>query len=80
MTKITIYTQPDCPSCEIAKLFLQEYGFTFELKDIKKDSKARNDLLNKYQSYSTPTFVINNDTVITGFEIDRLKKALAIES
>ncbi|MDF1506781.1 glutaredoxin domain-containing protein [Robertmurraya sp. DFI.2.37] len=80
MTKITIYTQPDCPPCEIAKLFLQEYGFTFELKDIKKDSKARNDLINKYQSYSTPTFIINNDTVITGFEIDKLKEALAIES
>lgn len=79
MTKITIYTQPDCPPCEIAKLFLNEYGFSFELKDIKKDSKARNDLMKKYNSYSTPTFVINDDTVITGFEIDKLKEVLEIE-
>ncbi|WP_019152990.1 glutaredoxin family protein [Robertmurraya massiliosenegalensis] len=79
MSNITIYTQPDCPPCEIAKLFLNEYGFTYELKDIKKDNKARNELINKYQSYSTPTFVINGETVITGFEIEKLKEALNIE-
>ncbi|MGG0720355.1 glutaredoxin family protein [Robertmurraya massiliosenegalensis] len=79
MSNITIYTQPDCPPCEIAKLFLKEYGFTYELRDIKKDNKARNELINKYQSYSTPTFVINDETVITGFEIEKLKEALSIE-
>lgn len=73
-----IYTQPDCPPCEIAKLFLTEYGFSYELKDIKKDSKARNDLTKKYNSFSTPTFVINDETVITGFEIDKLKEVLKI--
>lgn len=74
-----MYTQPDCPPCEIAKLFLKEYGFTYELKDIKKDKRAHNELVNKYQSYSTPTFVINNETVIIGFELDKLKSALNIE-
>jgi glutaredoxin-like YruB-family protein len=78
LTKIIIYTQPDCPPCEIAKLFLAEYGFSYELKDIKKDSKARNDLTKKYNSFSTPTFVINDETVITGFEIDKLKEVLKI--
>lgn len=79
LTQITLYTQPDCPPCEIAKRFLTEYGFTYELKDIKKDNKARTELTNKYNSYSTPTFVINDNKVITGFEIDKLKEALHIE-
>lgn len=79
MTQIIIYTQPDCPPCDIAKLFLTEYGFTYELKDIKKDSKARNDLMNKYNSFSTPTFVVDNKEVITGFDIEKLKEILQIK-
>ncbi|TKC18486.1 glutaredoxin family protein [Robertmurraya kyonggiensis] len=79
MTTITIYTQPDCPPCEIAKLFLKEYGFTYELKDIKQDGHARNELINKYNSFSTPTFVINKETVVTGFDIEKLKEILQIE-
>lgn len=80
LTQIIIYTQPDCPPCEIAKRFLTEYGFSFELKDIKRDQKARDELIHQYNSYSTPTFVINNEQVVTGFEIERLKEILNIES
>lgn len=76
--KITVYTQPDCPPCEITKKFLTEYGFTFELKDIQKNPSAKKELINKYQSFSTPTIVID-DTIIRGFEIDELKKTLNIE-
>jgi glutaredoxin-like YruB-family protein len=79
LTQITIYTQPDCPPCEIAKRFLTEYGFSYELKDIKKDKNARNELMNTYNSFSTPTFVINNKEVVTGFEIDQLKEILNIK-
>jgi len=78
MTKITIYTQPDCPPCEITKMFLTEYGLSYETKNIKTDKKARMELVQKYQSYSTPTIVIG-DTVITGFNLERLKKELQIE-
>lgn len=76
--KITLYTQPDCPPCEITKKFLTEYGFTFVLKDIQKTPSAKKELINKYQSFSTPTIVID-DTIIRGFEIDELKKTLNIE-
>lgn len=79
MPQITIYTQPECPPCEFAKRFLTECGFTFEIKDIKKDQTAYNELIKKYQSYSTPTFVINNDQVITGFDMEKLKAALDLE-
>lgn len=78
MYKIIVYTQPDCPPCEISKRFLTEYGFDFELKDIRKDPKAREELIEKYKSYSTPTFVINEE-VITGFDLDKLKLALKID-
>lgn len=78
MKKITVYTQPECPPCEITKRFLTEYGFSFEIKNIKTDHKARKELIETYQSYSTPTIVIG-DTVITGFDLEKLKIELNIQ-
>lgn len=78
MKNITVYTQPDCPPCEITKRFLTEYGFSFEVKNIKTDQKARMELIETYQSYSTPTIVIG-EKVITGFDIEKLKSELNIQ-
>ncbi len=75
MKKITMYTQPDCPPCEYAKTFLREKGFELDLKDIQKDTKARKELVQKYQCFSTPTFVIG-ETVIAGFDYDKLQEVL----
>ena len=79
MKKIIVYTQPDCPPCEITKMFLTEHQIPFEVKNIKTDKRAKKELVEKYQSYSTPTIVIDN-TVITGFDLDKLKHELNIES
>lgn len=72
---IILYTQPDCPPCEITKTFLNEHSIQYETKNIKTDSTARNELIDKYQSFSTPTIVIG-DKVITGFNIEELKRTL----
>ncbi|WP_147531781.1 glutaredoxin family protein [Bacillus marasmi] len=77
MSEIILYSQPDCPPCEITKKFLKEYGFSYTEKNIKVDNKARNELINKYQSYSTPTIVIG-DRIIRGFDAKELAKALNI--
>ncbi|MED3552373.1 glutaredoxin family protein [Cytobacillus praedii] len=78
MKNIIVYTQPDCPPCEITKRFLTEYGFSFEVKNIKTDQKARMELIETYQSYSTPTIIIG-EKVITGFDIEKLKSELNIQ-
>lgn len=78
MKKITVYTQPECPPCEITKRFLTEYGFSYEVKNIKTDQKARKELIETYQSYSTPTIIIG-ETVITGFDLEKLKHELQIQ-
>lgn len=72
---IILYTQPDCPPCEITKAFLNEHGIQYETKNIKTDSNARNELIDKHQSFSTPTIVIG-DKVIAGFNLDELKRTL----
>ncbi|NMD71909.1 glutaredoxin family protein [Bacillus sp. DNRA2] len=78
MSDIILFSQPDCPPCEITKKFFKEYGISFIEKNIKVDQKARNVLINKYQSYSTPTIVIG-DQVIRGFDANELMKALNIQ-
>lgn len=78
MNEIILFSQPDCPPCEITKKFLKEYGFAFTEKNIKVDHRARNELINKYQSYSTPTIVIG-DVVIRGFDAKELMKVLNIQ-
>jgi glutaredoxin-like YruB-family protein len=75
--EIVLYSQPDCPPCEITKKFLKENGFSYIEKNIKTDQKARKDLINKYQSYSTPTVVIN-DHIVRGFDLNELAKILNI--
>ncbi|AGK52895.1 glutaredoxin family protein [Bacillus sp. 1NLA3E] len=78
MSKIILYSQPDCPPCEVTKKFLKEYGFLYTEKNIKVDKQARNELINKYESYSTPTVVIE-DHVIRGFDLKELKDLLNIK-
>ena len=78
MRKIIVYSQPDCPPCEISKKFLKEFGFSFTEKNIKDDKKARNELINKYQAYSTPTIIID-EHVVRGFNLEELKQILNIE-
>lgn len=77
MHSITVYSQPDCPPCKIVKMFLQEYNFEFIEKDIKADNTARQELTNKYGSYSTPTVVVNGEVII-GIDQGKLKQALQI--
>lgn len=78
MKNVTLYTQPDCPPCQIMKIFFKEYNIPYQERDIKKDKAALNELTQKYGSYSTPTVVIDGKAII-GFEIDQIKHELNLE-
>ncbi|WP_053362011.1 glutaredoxin family protein [Bacillus sp. FJAT-27251] len=78
MSQITIYTQNDCPPCQIVKMFLKEHQVDFEEKNITSDPKARDELTQVYGAYSTPTVVAGNEVII-GFELEKLKKTLSLE-
>lgn len=78
MKHVTLYTQPDCPPCQIMKLFFKENDISYQEKNIKTDKVALKELTQKYGSYSTPTVVIG-DKVIIGFEINEIQKELNLE-
>ncbi|PGD16455.1 glutaredoxin family protein [Bacillus toyonensis] len=78
MKKIEVYTQPDCPPCVIVKEFLKHNNVSYEEFDVKKDAAARDRLLYDYDSYSTPTVVIDGE-MVAGFQIEKLQQLLNIE-
>lgn len=75
MKKVTVYTQPSCPPCEFTKLYLKDKGIEFEEKNIASDKKAKKEMMNTYDAFSTPVIVIDGEAVI-GFDQERIEALL----
>jgi glutaredoxin len=75
MKRVLLYSQPGCPPCYAAKLFLQVHEVPFEYKDVQADPAALRELM-ELNSRSTPTIVVG-DEVMIGFDPDRLETLLA---
>lgn len=78
MEPIILYTQPDCPPCEITKQFFKANNIQYIEKNIKTDAKAKKDLMVKYQSFSTPTVIIGEE-IFRGFSLDAIAAKLNIQ-
>jgi glutaredoxin-like protein NrdH len=79
LKQVTLYTQPECPPCEVVKLFLKEYKINYTEKNIKEDNQAKDYLLNELKSYSTPTITVDHK-IISGFDLESLKYALDLKN
>ncbi|WP_108669877.1 glutaredoxin family protein [Peribacillus acanthi] len=77
MAQVILFSQPQCPPCEFAKNYLKEHGITFVEKNIAQNTAARKELTTRYQSFSTPTFVIGSEVVI-GFDQARIEALLSL--
>ncbi|WP_377889085.1 glutaredoxin domain-containing protein [Alkalihalobacillus sp. R86527] len=77
MKNVKVYTQPACPPCEFVKQYFDMHGIEYELLNIKEDADARNELINTYDSLSTPTIVINGEVII-GFKQELIDDLLNI--
>lgn len=58
------------------KAYLSARGIEFEERDVSSDANAVRELVETYQSRSTPTLVIGQEVMI-GFDPDRLDELLA---
>lgn len=75
MKKVVLYTQPQCPPCEIVKMFLNDKNVNYKEINITTNTKARDFLVNELKSYSTPTVTVD-DVVISGFNLEAISNAL----
>ena len=78
-TRVLLFTQPGCLSCELMKIFLEAKEIAFEERDISTDPEARRAMTEQYDSTETPTLVIfsgEDEEVIVGFDPVRLDQFL----
>jgi glutaredoxin 3 len=78
-TRVLLYTQPGCLSCELMKIFLEARNIAFEERNISNDSEARREMTEQHDSSETPTLVIfsgETTEVIIGFDPVRLDQFL----
>lgn len=75
MKPIILYTQPDCPPCQIIKLFLNDRGVGYEEKNISEDLSAKQEWETRWLASSTPTVVVHGEAV-TGFDLEKLTNLL----
>jgi glutaredoxin len=78
-SRILLFTQSGCLSCELMKVFLEARGLAFDERDTSSDSAARDEMLEKYGTSTTPTVVVVTDSgaeVIEGFDHTRLDQFL----
>ena len=59
----------------MAEAFLSERGINFEVRDVTADFSAARELVEKYNSRSTPTIVVGEQVMI-GFDPPRLEQML----
>ncbi|TDL35208.1 glutaredoxin family protein [Jeotgalibacillus sp. S-D1] len=78
MHKVVLYTQPQCPPCELVKRFLCANEVQYQEINIKDDDKSRQYMMNQLECYSTPTVVIDDEHIIRGFNLEELAQKLNI--
>lgn len=78
-TRVLLFTQPGCLSCELMRIFLEAREIVFEERNIISDPEARRAMTEDYDSEETPTLVVfigSEAEVITGFDPVRLDQYL----
>lgn len=78
MQKVTLYTQPQCPPCEIVKRFFKANNIQFNEINIKEDLSSQEYMIKTLESYSTPTVLINDQDVVRGYNLEALAEKLNI--
>jgi glutaredoxin len=78
-TRVLLFTQPGCLSCELMRVFLEAKQIAFEERDISTDLEARREMIDDHDSTETPTVVFVSDQsyeVVVGFDPVRLDQLL----
>ena len=81
--KVLLYTISTCAWCKRAKRFLTENNIEYEYVDIdvcnREDrEKIREAILSRGGRLSYPTVIVDDRSLITGFNEDRLREVLEI--
>jgi len=76
--KVTVYSTPTCPYCEMAKDFLKEKGIKFEVVNVAEDQAAAKKIIDETKQMNVPVIQIDDDYVV-GFDEEQLTQLLDIK-
>ncbi len=77
--RVRIFSTPSCPYCHAAKEYLKEHKVDYEDIDVSKNPAAAEEMIEKSGQMGVPVIIVDNKTVIVGFDRDALKKALKLK-
>ncbi|MEE9525950.1 MAG: glutaredoxin domain-containing protein [Candidatus Woesearchaeota archaeon] len=75
---VKIYSTPTCPWCKKTKEFFKENNVEFEDIDVASNQEAQKEMIDKSGQMGVPVIDVNG-TIIVGYDVDKLKKALKLE-
>lgn len=75
MSKVTIYTTPTCPYCQMAKAFLKEQKVEYTEKNVATDVQARQEMLEKSGQMGVPVIEVG-DNIVLGFDKGKLAELI----
>jgi glutaredoxin len=80
MKKVIIYSQETCPPCHAEKLWLKENGIEFEEKDIRKNDKYLQELIELGASATPVTIIKDEDSeeFILGFDQEKFAEIFGL--
>jgi glutaredoxin len=81
--KVKLYAISTCGWCKKTKNFLNENNVEYEFEDVdllegEDKERAREEVGRHNPRKSYPTIIIDDQVVIVGFDVDKLKEALGI--
>lgn len=77
MTKVIIYSTPQCVYCKMAKDFFKEKNIAYEEKNVASDATARETMIQQSGQFGVPVIDVDG-TIIVGFDKPRLSQLLNI--
>ena len=75
MSKVTIYSTPTCPYCDMAKKYLKEKGVEYTEIDVSTDQAKAKEMVDKSGQMGVPVLDING-TIIVGFDHKKIDEVL----
>ncbi len=77
--KVTVYSTPTCPYCDLAKEYLSNKNVDFVSYDVSQDQARAEEMVQKSGQMGVPVIVVEKDgqeEVIVGFDEGKLSTLL----
>lgn len=80
MKEIVLYSYEECPYCQKTKAYLKEKSITYTNKDVHKEEKNADEMIQLTGQMGVPVLVVRNadkENIVIGFDPQKIDEALA---